>query len=361
MTDIRKSLESLAEVIEKIDSKPSPAPIINDRSLSGNKINGGIITNFASVGIADETTKRVLVLTDTGLKVSNAKIDKIDNDLEINGSLNVKGEIFAKKLHVDEVTADLRNERTGPLEFKAESGNVYNKGLLWSGQGHTKQLVMQGGPDRIWSSEHIDIHQDREYKIGNETVLSRDALGTGIVTSNLRSVGTLNSLNVEGAFVVDEFLRYDPNNQQLALGAEEPNGMFTMESWDHQFVIDPSDDNQWKLGTWTTSALHIMTDDTVRLTIGANGNITVNSKTSFVGKVGIGVKNFAEDVDLTVAGPVRMHGRKFEVSDNTPTSGTYQKGDIVWSETPRPTGYVGWVCVREGMPGEWKPFGQIGA
>ena len=361
MTDIRKSLESLAEVIEKIDNKPSPPPIINDRSLSGNKINGGIITNFASVGIADETTKRVLVLTDTGLKVSNAKIDKIDNDLEINGSLNVKGEIFAKKLHVDEVTADLRNERTGPLEFKAESGNVYNKGLLWSGQGHTKQLVMQGGPDRIWSSEHIDIHQDREYKIGNETVLSRDALGTGIVTSNLRSVGTLNSLNVEGAFVVDEFLRYDPNNQQLALGAEEPNGMFTMESWDHQFVIDPSDDNQWKLGTWTTSALHIMTDDTVRLTIGANGNITVNSKTSFVGKVGIGVKNFAEDVDLTVAGPVRMHGRKFEVSDNTPTSGTYQKGDIVWSETPRPTGYVGWVCVREGMPGEWKPFGQIGA
>ncbi len=359
MTDIRKSLESLAEVIEKIDNKPSPAPIINDRSLSGNKINGGIITNFASVGISDETTKRVLVITNTGIKVSNAKIDKIDNDLEINGSLNVKGEIFAKKLHVDEVTADLRNERTGPLEFKAESGKVYNKGLLWTGQGHTKQLVMQGGPDRIWSSEHIDIHQDREYKIGNETVLSKDALGTGIVRSNLRSVGTLSNLNVEGAFVVDEFLRYDPNNQQLALGAEEPNGMFTMESWDHQFVIDPSDDNQWKLGTWTTSALHIMTDDTVRLTVGAIGNITVNSKTSFVGKVGIGVKNFAEDVDLTVAGPVRLHGRKFEVSDKTPTSGAYQKGDIVWNETPRPTGHVGWVCVREGMPGEWKAFGQI--
>ena len=359
MTDIRKSLESLAEVIEKIDNKPSPAPIINDRSLSGNKINGGIITNFASAGIADESTKRVLVVTDTGIKVSNAKIDKIDNDLEINGSLNVKGEIFAKKLHVDEVTADLRNERTAPLEFKAEGGKVYNKGLLWSGQGHTKQLVMQGGPDRIWSSEHIDIHQDREYKIGNESVLSKDTLGTGIVKSNLRSVGRLDSLNVEGAFVVDEFLRYDPNNQQLALGAEEPNGMFTMESWDHQFVIDPSDDNQWKLGTWTTSALHIMTDDTVRLTIGANGNITINSKTSFVGKVGIGVKNFAEDVDLTVAGPVRLHGRKFEVSDKTPTSGTYQKGDIVWSETPRPTGYVGWICVREGTPGEWKPFGQI--
>lgn len=359
MTDIRKSLDNLADTLEAINNKPAPSPVINDRSLSGNKINGGIITNFASVGIVDEAKKRVLVITDNGIKVSNAKIDKIDNDLEVNGSLNVNGEIFAKKLHVDEVTADLRNERTAPLEFKAESGKVYNKGLLWTGQGHTKQLVMQGNPDRIWSSETIDIHQDKEYRIGNEIVISRDALGTGIVKSNLRSVGALDSLQVQGAFVVDEFLRYDPNNQQLMLGAEEANGMFTMESWDHQFVIDPSDDNQWKLGTWTTSALHVITDDTVRLTVGANGNITVNSKTSFLGKVGIGVKNFAEDVDLTVAGPVRIEGKKFEVSNNTPTSGTYQKGDIVWSENPVPTGYVGWVCVREGTPGEWKPFGQI--
>jgi|SaaInl0LU_22_DNA_1037365.scaffolds.fasta_scaffold05917_5 hypothetical protein len=359
MTDIRKSLENLADAIEQIDNRPAPAPVINDRSLSGNKINGGIITNFSSVGIADNSTKRILVVTDTGIKVSNANIDKISNDLQIKGSLNVDGEIFAKKLHVDEITADLRNERTSPLEFKAENGKVYNKGLLWSGNGHTKQLVMQGGPDRIWSSEHIDIHQDREYKIGNETVISKDTLGTGIVSSNLRSVGSLRSLNVEGSFVVDEFFRYNPDVQQLSLGAESPNGMLTMESWDHQFIIDPSDDNQWKLGTWTTSALHIVTDDTVRLTVGANGNITVNSKTSFLGNVGIGVKNFAEDVQLTVAGPVRIDGRKFQVSDSTPTSGTYQKGDIVWSETPKPTGYVGWVCVREGTPGEWKAFGQI--
>jgi len=359
MTDIRKSLENLADTLEAINNKPAPAPVINDRSLSGNKINGGIITNFASVGIVDEAKKRVLVVSDNGIKVSTARIDKIDNDLEVNGSLNVNGEIFAKKLHVDEVTADLRNERTAPLEFKAENGKVYNKGLLWTGQGHTKQLVMQGNPDRLWSSETIDVHQDKDYRIGNETVISRDALGTGIVKSNLRSVGALDSLRVEGAFVVDEFLRYDPNNQHLMLGAEDANGMFTMESWDHQFIIDPSDDNQWKLGTWTTSSLHVITDDTVRLTVGANGNITVNSKTSFLGKVGVGVKNFSDDVDLTVAGPVRIEGRKFEVSDNTPTSGTYQKGDIVWNENPRPTGYVGWVCVREGTPGEWKPFGQI--
>ena len=359
MTDLRQSLNKLAESIEAIDNKPPQDAVINDRSLSGNKINGGIITNFASVGVSDTATKRVMVVSDQGLQVSSAIIDTLKGGTTVDGTLNVKGEIFATKLHVDEVTADLRNERTAPLEFKAENGNVFNKGLLWSGAGPTKQLVIQGNPDRIWSSENIDLHQDRDYRIANETVINRTTLGTGIVHSNLRRVGTLESLAVAGNLNVDEFFRYDANSQRLALGTDAPNGMLTMESWDHQFIIDPTEDKQWKLGTWTTSDLHLVTDDSTRLTIAANGNITVKGKTNFESGVGIGVKNFANDVDLTVAGAVRFDGRKFQVSNGTPTSGTYRKGDMIWSDNPQPTGYVGWVCVREGTPGEWKQFGQI--
>lgn len=359
MTDLRQSLENIASAIEAVDNKPPQAAVINDRSLSGNKIHGGIITRFASVGISDESSRRVVVVNDDGLKVSTANIDTIAGPLQVNGALNVQGEIFATRLHVDEVTADLRNERTAPLEFKAENGSVYNKGLLWSGAGPTKQFVIQGSPDRIWSSENIDLHQDRDYRIGNNTVISNSALGTGIVHSNLRRVGTLESLAVAGHFKVDEFLKYDADTQQLSLGAESPNGMLTMESWDHQFVIDPTLDRQWKLGTWTTSDLNIITDDTTRLTIAANGSITVKGKTNFERGVGIGVKNFADDADLTVAGAVRFEGRKFQVSSETPTSGQYRKGDTVWNSNPQPTGHIGWVCIREGTPGEWKPFGQI--
>lgn len=307
MTDLRQSLNKLAESIEAIDNKPPQDAVINDRSLSGNKINGGIITNFASVGVSDTATKRVMVVSDQGLQVSSAIIDTLKGGTTVDGTLNVKGEIFATKLHVDEVTADLRNERTAPLEFKAENGNVFNKGLLWSGAGPTKQLVIQGNPDRIWSSENIDLHQDRDYRIANETVINRTTLGTGIVHSNLRRVGTLESLAVAGNLNVDEFFRYDANSQRLALGTDSPNGMLTMESWDHQFIIDPTEDKQWKLGTWTTSDLHLVTDDSTRLTIAANGNITVKGKTNFESGVGIGVKNFANDVDLTVAEIGRAH------------------------------------------------------
>jgi hypothetical protein len=66
-----------------------------------------------------------------------------------------------------------------------------------------------------------------------------------------------------------------------------------------------------------------------------------------------------DDVDFAVAGPVRFENKKFEVGDAAPTSGSYRRGDIVWNSVPRPTGYVGWICTRDGAPGEWKAFGQI--
>jgi hypothetical protein len=42
-----------------------------------------------------------------------------------------------------------------------------------------------------------------------------------------------------------------------------------------------------------------------------------------------------------------------------PTSGTYQKGEIVWNSNPVSGKYVGWVCTTGGTPGTWKGFGMI--
>jgi hypothetical protein len=81
--------------------------------------------------------------------------------------------------------------------------------------------------------------------------------------------------------------------------------------------------------------------------------VTVN------GKLGIGIKNIKDDVTFHSAGPIRFDDRKFESGSSEPSHGFYSKGDIVWSDDPKPTGYVGWVCIREGTPGMWKPFGQI--
>jgi len=361
MSDIRKSLESLADSIEKIQKQPVPKTEILDRQLSGNKIHGGRITKFSSMGILDTANDHVLFVEDDGITVKSVTTDKIQGSVSVNGNLNVNGEVHAKKLHVDEVSADVRNERTSPLEFAGESNFAFGKGLIWSGPSATKQLVLQGGPDRLWSSEDMDLHQSKTYKIGNQTVITRDSLGNDVKHSRLQTVGKLKNLAVQGSFDVDGILSWNSDQETLSIGSEDPKGMISLESLDHQFVIDDINGAAWKIGTWTTSSLSIITDDTARIVIENTGAISVNSKTRFHNQVGIGVNNFQTDADLTVAGAIRFDNNKHQSLEAIPRSGNYSKGDIVWNKNPQPTGFVGWVCVREGTPGEWKGFGQISA
>ena len=89
--------------------------------------------------------------------------------------------------------------------------------------------------------------------------------------------------------------------------------MLSIKNIDHEFVIDNTIDKKFKVGTWTTSNLEIITDDTTRIEVSAKGEISLKNDTMIQGKVGIGVKNFQKDVDLTVAGSVRIENKKFEI------------------------------------------------
>ena len=357
--DIKNGLTALSDAIEALQSQPSPKPEILDRGLSGNKINGGMITNFKSVGIVDEAKEVALTVHNDGITVTNINVKNVNNDLKVNGALTVNGEITATKLHVDELSADVRNERTSPLEFKAEEGKLGGKGLLWVGDGHTKQFVFKSDTDRLWSSEDIDIRSEKVYRIDGTSVLALNVLGPSVTKSSLREVGSLNKLTVNGPVNIDAFIFYDADSQRLGLGTESPNGSFSVKSLDHEFIIDDTEDKQFKIGTWTTTGLHIVTDDQVRLSVAPNGNINLKNKVTVDGSLGVNVNNFSSDADITTAGPVRFQNKKFEVGNNVPSSGNYVVGDIVWNDNPQPTGYVGWICVRDGSPGTWKAFGQI--
>ena len=211
----------------------------------------------------------------------------------------------------------------------------------------------------MWSSEDIDLQNEKVYRIDRIPVLTLTKLGDSVKHSQLRSVGKLENLETEGKLNIDDFVFWDTDTQRLGIGTDAPNAMLSIKNIDHEFVIDNTIDKKFKLGTWTTSNLEIITDDTTRIEVSASGDITLNNNTVIQGKVGIGVKNFQKDADLTIAGPVRIENKKFEVGSQSPSSGTYVQGDIIWNSNPQPTGYVGWICVRPGSPGEWKAFGLI--
>jgi len=359
--DIRTGLTALTNAVDALQSAPPPSPEILDRALSGNKINGGMITNFSSKGITDEATvNQILTVHNDGITVKAIQTQSIDNSLTVKGDLTVQGEVHATKLHVDEVSADVRNERSSSLEFTATSGAHSGKGLLWTGaEDYTKQFVFRDQPNRMWSSDDIDIDREKVYRIEGIPVLTLTTLGRSVTESNLQTLGTLQSLEVQGNVNIDGVVYWDTDSERLGIGTDAPNGMLALKNIDHEFIIDNTIDKKFKLGTWTTSALQIVTDDTTRIEVAANGNISLNGRVNITHPIGVGVNNFADDVDITTARAVRIQNKKFETGTSVPSTGNYIVGDIIWNQNPTPTGFVGWICVRAGTPGEWKQFGQI--
>jgi len=365
---IREDLNNLADVIENIVHKTTPIKLeVADRSLSGNAIRGGQIAQFSSTGIKDDSSRLVVLVNDDGILTDFIDVETLVGDVKVEKNLHVGGEITANKLHVKEITSDIRHEKSNPLEFTTEGApSAYGIGLHWKGNQPTKQFILRETPDRFYSTESLDLAKEKEYMIDKVPVLGRHELGRTVTKSNLRTVGTLDNLKVSGDLSVDEFLYYNSTSMRFSLGLEEPNAMFSLASMNGEFIIEPEGAST-RLGNYTNSDLTLVTDDTDRLVITRNGHIHLGVKgskearVSVNGKLGIGVNNIPSDVDLAVAGPVKFENKKFEVASQYPTSGSYSTGDIVWNDQPKPTGYVGWICIKTGTPGLWKPFGQIGA
>ena len=359
---VKNGLLQLGDAIETIANRELPAPEIPNRSLSGDKIQGGKIAQFSSAGIRDEAMKQTLVVKDEGIYVDNIDVATLVGDTTIENDLTVGGTITATRLEVDELKADVRNERTSPLEFACSVEDMpYGKGLLWTGVDHTKQLVMQGNPDRIWSSEDFDLHTGHEYKIGNVTVLSANELGPDITKSSLTEVGILRNLKTEGSLTIDQFIFYNGDEMRFGIGTELGNGQLSVSSNEVEFIVDFPEYDSANVGTYTTSDVNLISDNQTRVKIKANNRIEVGSDTDSIttvkGKLGVGVNN--PDVCFSTSGPIKFENKKFEIGVEAPENGIYVKGDIVWNSEPRPTGYIGWVCIKNGTPGDWKPFGVI--
>jgi hypothetical protein len=368
LAKLGQSLTGMQESIETIARKPAEKPEFLNNEISGDKIHGGRITQFSSVGIVDEATKQIVTITDDGVRADHLHVRTLRNTqgVQVLGGLRVQGDITANSLHVNEITADVRNERNTPLEFTADDNGIYGKGLVWRGDGPTKQFVYRANPDRIWTTESIDLNRGSSYKIDNIDLLTVNTLGSSIRTSSLTRVGTLSDLQVAGNLNIDGFIFYNADSERLGFGTDAPNGSISVTSLETEFVIDVEGEST-KVGNWTTDDLHIVTDNTTRITVKANGKVDFgrsgrsDARVSVFGKLGVGVNNVGEGVTLSSAGAIEVSGTKIMTGTAIPTNGSFRQGDVMYNTNAVATGYVGWVCVREGTPGEWKPFGQIAA
>lgn len=245
------------------------------------------------------------------------------------------------------------------------SGNIYDKGFYWAGTDYTKKFVMVADEDRLFSSETIDIARNKHLAINGNKVLAEEELGRSVIKSNLREVGRLKGLIVDGSVSINQYVYFDANSDRLGVGTESPNAALAVAEDGIEVMIGTEDHVKGFVGTFASHDLELKTDNTTRLSIKAGGDIALGNpnaspvKVSVNGKLAIGVNNPDSDVDLHVRGAIKFNNKKHLSGTTPPTGGQFNQGDIVWNESPQQRGHIGWVCIRAGNPGNWAPFGDI--
>ena len=250
-----------------------------ENSLSGDLIDGGIITHFSSTGIEDRSTSTQITIQ--------------DGVVEIAKDLHIKGKISADRLEYVSAQVPKLNVKTAVM-------------------------------------------------IDNNEVLWKDRLGSIVKTSNLEEVGVLKSLQVSKTLFVAE--------GRVGVNTRTPSSEFSVLSNGHEIITRHTGETGY-VGSHTHTPFSIGTDNTPRLTVKSNGDITV------AGNVGIGVLNPKEK--LEISGNIKFADVIFSSDHQVPTKGTWSTGSIVWNNKPAKGLPAGWICIKGGTPGGWRPFGLI--
>lgn len=362
------------------DSKLRTVGILESLNVSGNAVlsdtvfvNGafgrlGVNTDQpnAALGIIDNNTEVVLGASEDGVGFVgtysvNAFSIITDNTerITLKGSTTEFGNAESKnavvKIHgvleVDSVVSDIRVERTHPIEFHATKDNsIFGKGMMWVGEGGNRQLFMMPNPDRLYSSESIDLAVNKNFSINRKTVLSATELGETVVYSQLKTLGELTELKVAGSVELPSLSikegRVEFSNSIAINSGSGKLRLSTAGIETDEFKIVRNDSVEFEI---TDTHLQLGNKDRTNKVINAYGKLAVN------------ITNPDPDAAFSVEGLVIMNGKKFANGSREPSAGTWSKGDIIWNTNPQETSYIGWVCVMSGSPGSWKPFGYIGA
>ena len=267
------------------------------------------------------------------------------NEQAKNSIVRIYGELI-----VDNVTTDNRTDRYSPLQFNAtRDADVYGLGLEWTNGRSVKQLIVKEGPDRLWSSEALDLAEGQYYAINNKIVLSETSLGSGITNSNLTNLGTLHELKVSGTTTL--FSDVEAGGSRVKVKAIDFNDGSQQVSID-TYKINTS--NQYTISVRGQDSIYV---DSTEISIGSKDN--QRRPVKVFGQLSVGINTPDPRVKLAVGGNIGFANRTMSSGTGAPVNGISNVGDIVWNDNPQIHSYVGWVCTVAGDPGTWLSFGAI--
>lgn len=294
---------------------------------SPNATLGVVVENGVEViiGSKDEKTAKIGTFTSNTLDIvtNNQARMSIKDTGEIEfGNPKFKNSVVRiyGKLEVDEIVTGGIDKSQWPIVFKTtDTSTVYGTGFIWNHNNSGRYFIYKDEPDRIYSSEIIDLDNDKWFSIDNRMVLSKTTLGSSVTESKLESLGYLRELNVHGPAVFKQDVHID-----------------------------------------SLDVIAIKNQEEVKIIVAGETDLTINATKG----IDIGhQENTTREVRIhgqtMLNGSLSLNNKRITSASTAPAFGLWNKGDICYNSEPEMENYVGWVCVQGGVPGRWCPFGLI--
>ena len=288
--------DRLQEYVFPVGSIKANAINFSDFTVSGDHIQGGIIRNFGSTGIDDQSTQVAVTILDSATVVENNLLTKdltVEGAMTINGDFIVNGNVPAEsKFYKDLVTnsSDATLNKLDNTLFENFSSIIFNK-------------IREDG---------LDLNR---ITLGNKEVIKDNALGSSITESNLQKLGQLKELQVSGESLLSDTLYV---SSALAI-------------WDDdiEIIAQKRQKGTGSFGTPRQQAMILFANNKDNIVLNIDGSTAIK--------------------DLRI-GTMRI------TTGDTPPNYVGDRGHIVLNSNPNPGGPIGWICLGAT---NWANFGII--
>ena len=173
-------------------------------------------------------------------------------------------------------------------------------------------------------TEGLDLNK---ITLENKEVITNDALGPSIISSNLKKLGILQELQVSGECLLSE--SFYVTRGRVGVNTIEPSAPLSV--WDDEIEITTSKRQKetGSLGTPRQQRMILFANNKDNIILDTDGSAIIND--------------------------LRIGQMRFTASDQPPNY-VSARNHVVWNTNPNPGGPMGWVCLGGA---NWANFGII--
>ena len=222
---------------------------LDGAQLPAAKIDSGIVAQFNSTGISDTASKTQLVVTDDGIVTTNNITAE---------NLLIDDNAFFKNITVD--------------------GNFSIAGL----DIFVKSIANETAAIYATQSDRRDIDiSGRNIVYGDRMILNSDTLGPQIINSNIRRLGNLQELSVEGQAIIHETLVV--TNNKVGINTESASGALSVWDEDAEFTLVKHSPKTMYAGSTRITDIILGSNNQEQIGLKTNGVIELNGPVRFGG------------------------------------------------------------------------------